>query len=72
MGFLFPALEYIMKLKLSNFLALAVVSALVATMPAHAAEEGVTIQMGAFERAAAKRATDLLDRAVVTLQKSRP
>lgn len=63
-----------MKLKRNRLglLTLAVLSALIAAPVAYAAEETVTKNLGAIERTEARRATELLDRAVDYLQKNGP
>lgn len=59
-----------MKRNRLGLLTLAVVSALIAAPVASAAENAATKTLGAIERSDAKRATDLLDRAVDYLQKN--
>lgn len=61
-----------MKHHRAGLLALAVVSALLAVPIAYSAETGVAAPRGAIERAGNKRASALLDKAVVYLQKNGP
>lgn len=55
-----------------GLLTLAVVSALIVVPAAHASEEAAVVPRGAIERAGAKRASELLDKAVSSLQKNGP
>jgi len=55
-----------------SLLALTIAATLFATTAASAAEPPEPVHLGAFERAAAKRATEMLDRAVATLEKEGP
>ncbi|NMM37477.1 MAG: chemotaxis protein [Glaciimonas sp.] len=61
-----------MKRNRLSLLTLAVVSALIAAPLANAVEDAATPRLGAIERSEAKRATELLDRAVDSLQKNGP
>ncbi|MEO6351986.1 MAG: cache domain-containing protein [Burkholderiaceae bacterium] len=61
-----------MKRNRLGLLTLAVVSALITVPLANAAEATATQHLGAIERSEAKRATELLDRAVEALQKNGP
>lgn len=61
-----------MKRNRLGLLTLAVISALIAAPLSNAAEVTATKQLGTIERSEAKRATELLDRAVDYLQKNGP